>query len=119
MSNKKLKYEKPQATDAGALSHVHGAECSSGFEAADGCNSTGNYAQECGFGYNNGLEPNCTATGNGAVNDCIGDGSSPDQACESEGSSPTNGCTDGSSPGSTPCITGGAATGFCLTGTGA
>lgn len=98
MSNKKLKYEKPQAANAGALSTVHGAECSSGFEAGTGCNNTGNYAAECGFGYNNGVQTICDSTGSNAENNCEANGSNAGQGCVSDGSTPVWGCFSGSSP---------------------
>ena len=118
MSNKKLKYEKPMATDAGALSRVYGAECTSGFEAGDGCNSTGNFAAECGFGYNNGVQTICDTTGHGADNDCVGDGSSAGSSCSTDGSSPGS-CSAGDSPDGTPCIgDGSSASNYCATGGG-
>jgi len=97
MNNKKLKYEKPQATDAGSLTHVHGAECSTGFEAGDGCNNTGNYAAECGFGYNNGVQPICDSTGNSAENNCESNGSDAGQNCMSAGLTAAIYCGNGSS----------------------
>ncbi len=96
MSNKKLKYEKPQATNVGALSHVHGVGCESGFEDSLGCNSTGNYAAECGFGYNNGVQTICDSTGSSAENNCQANGASAGQGCVSDGGSPVWGCFAGS-----------------------
>ena len=104
------------AVDAGALSRVHGATCTSGFEAADGCNTTGNYAEECGFGYNNGVETSCTQTGDSAINDCVNNGDTPASACEGQGLTPGTNCSAGDSPGSTPCQDGSGATVYCATG---
>jgi hypothetical protein len=119
MSNMKLKYEKPMAVDAGALSQVHGAYCTSGFEANDGCNTTGNYAAECGFGYNNGVQTICDSTGNEADNDCVSDGSSAGGSCSADGSSPGS-CSAGDSPDGTPCIGDGSTASFyCNDGSGA
>lgn len=120
MSSTKLKYEKPMAVDAGSLSHVHGAAlCTSGFEATQGCNSTGNYAAECGVGYNNGVQTICDSTGLGADNDCVGNGSDAGSSCTSDGSSPGS-CSSGDSPDGTPCIgDGSTAAIYCAAGDGA
>ena len=97
MNSKKLKYEKPLATNAGALSHVHGEDaCASGYEAGIGCNNTGNYAAECGFGYNNGVQTICDSTGNNADNGCTANGSSAGQNCLGAGLTAAIYCGNGS-----------------------
>lgn len=59
MSGKKLKYEKPTAVDMGAVSPVHGADCTSGNSASSNCDTGYGASTSCSPGNNPHTAPVC------------------------------------------------------------
>ncbi len=95
MSTKKLKYEKPVALDMGAVSPVHGLDCTSGQSAGSGC-TTGYVATgDCPVGNNPNVAPVCFP-GNVADYSCSNGGTNSKGNCEI--GSAARGCFDGSAP---------------------
>ena len=96
MSSKKLKYEKPMAMDMGAVSPVHGADCTSGFGASGACIATGHVPTSgcIGLGNNPDVAPVCFP------------GNVADYACETGNTTTYGRCSNGGGASGSTCTTG-------------